>query len=170
MPGKRSFVVQTKGGQDTKHFFTGAAPRQAALKAARAHLDNGGVLKIRERGTDTIHEYKTSTKTVEASEWLQHNFGVSKVTVASVKKQGVMHDCDRKYIQHSIASACPQKKTSKKKTSAKKKKRISYVKAGTIYYSSEGKPYKCPKGWQAKGKPMKKSSKQADRKKCTKQK
>tara|TARA_E500000331_G_scaffold12756_2_gene11482 strand:- start:947 stop:1495 length:549 start_codon:yes stop_codon:yes gene_type:complete len=181
MPEKRSFVLQTGGQRDTKHVFTGAAPRQAALKAVRAQSKGysptalrKGTLKIRELGTDTIHEYNFITKKEEAPandlkqkerrKWLRDTFGTTVVTVTSLKKQGVKHDCDRNYINESKhgTAACP-------KTSAKKKKRISYVKAGNIYYSSEGKPYECPKGWKAEGQPMKKTSKRADRKKCKKQ-
>ena len=83
---KKNFVLLS-GNKDTKHVFSSAQPRGAALKAASRGFTD---IRLRERGTNRVHVFKGSVSVVSAPanrpSWLP-----AKVKKANVKKQGVEH-------------------------------------------------------------------------------
>ncbi len=92
MAKNRYFVLREKGA-DTEHIFKGAAPRQAALKAAnRGHTD----IQLRERGrkntdgTYTVHKFTGRKEVVDAPaskpDWMP-----AKINKGFVIKTGVEH-------------------------------------------------------------------------------
>lgn len=97
---KRYFALQTSEGNEDG-VFTGAAPRQAALKAARrvvepaedetAAEENPTEIRLRERGTDDVHVYDAWTWSGEPQggdpEWLPDT-----IVEANVSKKGVLSD------------------------------------------------------------------------------
>ncbi len=79
----RNFALRDAKGNEIS-VFTGASPRQAALKAAnRGHTD----IKLRERGTKKVHvfagERKQITKPANAPAWMP-----AKIWKPNVKKVG----------------------------------------------------------------------------------
>ena len=74
-----------KGGKDTDSIFTGRAPRQAALKAANRGITD---IKLRERGTKKVHNFKGSRNQVDAPANAPSWMG-SKVWKPAVKKVGI---------------------------------------------------------------------------------
>lgn len=94
----RYFAYRERDGNDYEEtsVYTGNAPRQAALKAARRHADgatenNPEELRLRERGTDKVHVYDGWTWEKETSDstpdWLPE-----RVTEANVSKKGIEHE------------------------------------------------------------------------------
>lgn len=93
--GKRNFVL-LEGNEETS-VFSGNYPRQAALKAAR-RLDPAPSevaarreeIRLRERGTDTVHVYYgwawTAPAPGDGPEWLGET-----VRRANVSKRGIEH-------------------------------------------------------------------------------
>lgn len=92
---KKKYYVLRKGGKDTEHVFTGAAPRQAALKAATRGFTD---IKLRERGrrnkdgTYSVHVYRGSrnrtSAPANAPDWMPAMIwkpNVSKIRVDHVK-------------------------------------------------------------------------------------
>lgn len=93
--GKRNFVLR-EGGEETS-VFSGSYPRQAALKAAR-RLDPASSevaarreeIRLREKGTDTVHVYYgwawEESAPSDSPDWLGN-----RVKRANVSKRGVEH-------------------------------------------------------------------------------
>jgi hypothetical protein len=95
---KRHFVV--RDGEEETSNFTGAYPRQAALKAARRIAtaadteddarDQPSELRLRERGTAKLHVYEAwaweEAAPDNSPDWLGET-----VTEANVAKQGIEH-------------------------------------------------------------------------------
>lgn len=89
MAEKKYYVLRT-ANKDTNHVFSGAAPRQAALKAATRGFTD---IRLRERGrrnidrTYSVHVFKGSRKKVSAPadrpDWLPAT--VNKPTVKKIK-------------------------------------------------------------------------------------
>jgi hypothetical protein len=98
--GSRRFVLREEGGNETS-VFTGRAPRQAALKAARRlypapspdEVDDREVIRLRERGTDRVHVYEgwawRESADDDTPDWLG-----DEVVRANVSKQGVEYVTD----------------------------------------------------------------------------
>ena len=93
--GKRNFAL-IEGAEETS-VFSGNYPRQAALKAARrldpAPSENESPrteLRLREKGTDTVHVYEGWSWEEQAPdddpEWLSGT-----ISQANVAKQGIEH-------------------------------------------------------------------------------
>lgn len=95
--GKRNFALR-ESGEETS-VFSGNTPRQAALKAARrleaessesAAKSNAEEIRLREKGTDKVHEYEAWSWEDEAPEdspdWMPEE-----ITEANVSKQGIEH-------------------------------------------------------------------------------
>jgi hypothetical protein len=93
---KRNFALRTENGQETS-VFSGATPRQAALKAAR-RLDPAGSeadaeteeIRLREKGKKKVHIYEGWAWEEEAPDdkpdWMPEE-----ITKGNVSKQGVDH-------------------------------------------------------------------------------
>ncbi len=84
MAKRRNFVL-IENGKDTDSVFTGASPRQAALKAANR---NHTSIELRERGTKKIHIFTGSRSKVEAPanrpSWMP-----AQIWKPNVKKTGI---------------------------------------------------------------------------------
>jgi len=92
---RKKYYVLRKGSKDTEHVFTGASPRQAALKAAtRGNTD----IALRERGrrnkdgTYSVHAFKggrvKSSAPKNAPKWMPKTIWkptVKKIRVTHVK-------------------------------------------------------------------------------------
>ncbi len=63
--GATGYFVLMQAGRDTDHVFTGSQPRRAALKAATRGFSD---IKLRERGTDKVHQFRGSRRRVPAPE------------------------------------------------------------------------------------------------------
>ena len=88
---KKNFVLIDTNNNDTKHVFSSAQPRGAALKAASRAKQLGDLAKnirLRERGTNRVHVFTGTVEMVDAPanrpSWLP-----ARVSKANVKKQGV---------------------------------------------------------------------------------
>lgn len=93
---KRNFALRTDSGEETS-VFSGATPRQAALKAAR-RLDpanseeaaDAEEIRLREKGKHKVHVYEGWAWEEEAPEdkpgWMPEE-----ITKGNVSKQGVEH-------------------------------------------------------------------------------
>jgi hypothetical protein len=93
---KRNFALRTEDGQETS-VFSGATPRQAALKAAR-RLDPADSesaaeteqIRLREKGKHKVHIYEGWAWEEEAPDdkpdWMPEE-----ITKGNVSKQGVEH-------------------------------------------------------------------------------
>jgi hypothetical protein len=93
---KRNFALRTENGQETS-VFSGATPRQAALKAAR-RLDPADSesaaetekIQLREKGKQKVHIYEGWAWEEEAPDdkpdWMPEE-----ITKGNVSKQGVEH-------------------------------------------------------------------------------
>lgn len=98
----RNFALREQNGEENS-VFSGRAPRQAALKAARRVADtypnedqaraNAVEVRLRERGTDRVHVYEAwaweEEADADAPDWLG-----DVVREANVAKQGVEHTDD----------------------------------------------------------------------------
>jgi hypothetical protein len=98
--GKRNFALREEDGSEPSE-FSGNMPRQAALKAART-LDPAPsedeaeptTLRLREKGTEKVHEYEGWAWEADAPEvdeaedefWLND---LDEITKANVSKQGI---------------------------------------------------------------------------------
>ncbi len=98
--GKRNFALREEDGSEPSE-FSGNMPRQAALKAART-LDpapsedeaDPTTLRLREKGTEKVHEYEGWSWEADAPEvdeaedefWLND---LNEITKANVSKQGI---------------------------------------------------------------------------------
>ncbi|MCK5593810.1 MAG: chromosomal protein MC1 [Candidatus Aenigmarchaeota archaeon] len=84
MAERRNFVL-LKNGKDTDSVFTGASPRQAALKAANRGNKS---IELRERGTKKVHIFTGSRNEVAAPanrpDWMP-----AKIWKPNVKKTGI---------------------------------------------------------------------------------
>lgn len=93
----RNFALRSENGEETS-VFSGRYPRQAALKAARQestsaqseHAAQAVELRLRERGTKTVHVYKGWSWVEETDESDPGWLGTT-VTEANVSKEGVTH-------------------------------------------------------------------------------
>lgn len=96
--GKRNFIVRGGPGEE-RSVFSGATPRQAALKAARrlrpSESENEGrreaaEIRLREKGTSKVHIYDAWAWKEEAPDekpdWMP-----DEITEANVSKQGIEH-------------------------------------------------------------------------------
>jgi len=87
MSEKKNFVLVDKKGNDLEpiQLFSGRQPRQAALKVANRGVKD---IRLRERGTNKIHVFTGSKKTVDAPknrpDWLP-----AKISKPFVKKVGI---------------------------------------------------------------------------------
>jgi len=84
MADKKNFVL-LKNGEDTNHVFAARQPRGAALKAASRGFTD---IKLRERGTKTIHVFQGKREQVNAPAGAPSWLG-SKIWKSNVKKMGV---------------------------------------------------------------------------------
>ena len=93
---KRNFALREENGEETS-VFSGATPRQAALKAARrlepASSEESAEtqeIRLREKGEHKVHVYEGWAWEEEAPEdkpdWMP-----SEITKGNVSKQGVEH-------------------------------------------------------------------------------
>jgi len=84
MAERRNFVL-LKNGKDTDSVFTGASPRQAALKAANR---GNTAIELRERGTKKVHIFTGSRNQVSAPsnrpDWMP-----AQIWKPNVKKKGI---------------------------------------------------------------------------------
>ncbi|HIJ99025.1 TPA: chromosomal protein MC1 [archaeon] len=90
---KKFYIIRSgknpKNSKDTEHVFTGASPRQAALKAAKRGYTN---FMFRERGrrnsdgTVTIHVFKGSWKLVKYPRENKPSWLPDKIRMPVVKK------------------------------------------------------------------------------------
>lgn len=98
--GKRNFALREEDGSEPSE-FSGNMPRQAALKAARTlepapseEEADRTTLRLREKGTQKVHEYegwawKDSAPEVDEADdefWLND---LDDITKANVSKQGI---------------------------------------------------------------------------------
>lgn len=101
---KRNFMLREEedGEEVETSKFTGSAPRQAAVKAARRVADtydseeeaveNSAVVRLRERGTDKVHEYDAWAWTREVTESDPDQLqGYDELREANVSKRGIEH-------------------------------------------------------------------------------
>ena len=94
--GKRNFALREGDGSE-ESVFSGNTPRQAALKAARrlepASSEDAAErieLRLREKGTDTVHVYEAWAWEDEPPENKPDWMG-EEITRGNVSKQGVEH-------------------------------------------------------------------------------
>jgi len=85
MADKKNFVLLDTTGDDTNHVFAARQPRGAALKAASRGFED---IKLRERGTKTIHVFTGKREQVDAPSGAPSWLG-SKIWKSNVKKLGV---------------------------------------------------------------------------------
>lgn len=89
MADKKNFVLLDNGGDDTNHVFAARQPRGAALKAASRGFTD---IKLRERGTKTIHIFEGKREQVNAPasapSWLGPKIWKSNVKKLGVEKKG----------------------------------------------------------------------------------
>jgi hypothetical protein len=93
---KRNFALRTGSGEETS-VFSGATPRQAALKAAR-RLDpapseeaaDTEELRLREKGKKKVHVYEgwawEEQAPDDSPDWMPEE-----ITEANVSKKGIKH-------------------------------------------------------------------------------
>lgn len=95
----RNFALREQNGEENS-VFSGRAPRQAALKAARRVAEtypdedqareNCVEIRLRERGTDRVHVYEAWSWEEETDENAPDWLG-DVVQEANVSKQGIEH-------------------------------------------------------------------------------
>lgn len=95
--GKRNFALRNSGEETS--VFSGATPRQAALKAAR-RLDpedseadaqsDATEIRLREKGTSKVHVYEAWSWETEAPD-AEPDWMPSEITKSNVSKQGIEH-------------------------------------------------------------------------------